>query len=151
MSIFASYYLKINTMELIIHDSYTLKEIQEEFSKHFPYLKLEFFEFAPGEKKIFSKENLITATDKTIGETRHLHIPGHLSINGHQKVVTLEDHFRDNFGMDIQVFRKSGNTWLQTTNTDHWTLSEQNRKGKEMENSVKEQVAVDFEQYYEQM
>ncbi|MDF2438996.1 MAG: hypothetical protein K0Q95_3372 [Bacteroidota bacterium] len=138
-------------MEITIHDSYTLKEIQEEFANHFPFLKLEFFEFGPGEKKIFSKENLITATDKTIGETRHVHTAGHLRINGQQKVVTLENHFRDSFGMYVQVFRKSGNTWLQTTNTDHWTLSEQNRKGKEIETNVKEQVAVDFEQYYEQM
>ncbi len=106
-------------MEITIHDSFKLCEIQEEFSKHFPYLKLEFFEFAPGAKKVFSKAYLITDTDKTLGEKRHIHRAGHISINGHQKVNTLEQHFLENFGVDIQVFRKSGNVWLQTTTTDN--------------------------------
>lgn len=137
-------------MEIIIHDTFQLAEIQQEFSKHFPFLKIEFFEFEPGEKKIFSKENIITDTTKTLGETRHLHTAGLLSINGHLKVSTLEAHFRDNFGMDIQVFRKSGNTWLQTTATDDWTLAEQNKKGEEMSKNNNEEKVRDFDEYHEQ-
>lgn len=120
-------------MELLIHDSYKLCEIQAAFSKHFPYLKLEFFNIDPTKERIFSKETLITQTNKTLAEVRHLHNLGHLSINGHQKVSTLEKHFVNEFGINIQVFRKSGKAWLQTTTTDEWTLSEQNKIGKEME------------------
>ena len=115
-------------MEIIIHDSSKLFEIQEEFSKHFPYLRLEFFGFEPIEEKRFSKENLISDTNKTLGEIRHVHRPGHISINGHQKVSSLEQHFRKNFGIDIQVFRKSAAIWVQTTTTDNWTLTDQNKK-----------------------
>ncbi len=137
-------------MEIIIDDNHKLCEIQEEFSKHFPYLKLEFFEFAQGEQKIFSKKNLIPDTTKTLGQIRHIHYPGHISINGHQKVSTLEELLMKNFGIAVQVFRKAGNTWLQTTATDNWTLSEQNKKGEEMNIVLKEEIANDFDQYHEQ-
>lgn len=138
-------------MEIIIHDSSKLCEIQKEFSKHFPYLKLEFFGFDPIEKKIFSKKNLITDTTKTLADVRHVHQSGHISINGHQKVRTFEQHFRENFGINIQVFRKSANTWLLTTTTDNWTLAEQNKKGKEMNDAVNEEITTDYDQYHEQL
>lgn len=136
-------------MQLTIHDSYKLSEIREEFSRHFPYLKLEFFSFAAGEKKIFSEKNLVTDGTKLLGDVRHFHNFGHLSINGHQKVGTLEQNFLKTFGIDVQVFRKSGKVWLQTTDTDNWTLAEQNKKGEEMENESLE-AAMDYDQYYEQ-
>ncbi|HET6225550.1 MAG TPA: hypothetical protein VFF27_04670 [Bacteroidia bacterium] len=128
-------------MELLIHDSYKLSEIQEEFSKHFPYLKLEFFNLDPTKStQMFSKQNLITQLHKTLAEVRHIHTAGHLSINGHQKVSTLEKHFAKDFGINIQVFRKSCNNWLQTTATDEWTLSEQNKIGEEMEVDLSKEI-----------
>jgi|JI10StandDraft_1071094.scaffolds.fasta_scaffold1336334_1 hypothetical protein len=128
-------------MDLNIHDSYTLQEVQAAFNNHFPNLKLEFFNSDPARKFDFSKENLITDTHKTLAEVRHIHRTGHISINGHQKVSTLEKHFGENFGINIQVFRKSGNTWLQTTATDEWTLAEQNKKGEEMNQSIREKAS----------
>lgn len=119
-------------MEISIHDSDTLFEIQQLFSKHFPYLKLEFFQIDPTTEHPFSKENLITNTNQLLADVRHVHRAGHISINGHQKVSTLETHFREGFGINVQVFRKSGKVWLETTATDAWTLSEQNKKGEEM-------------------
>lgn len=80
-----------------------------------------------------------------------MHRPGHISIHGHQKVNTHEHHFRENFGIDNQVFRKSANTWLQTTTTDDWTLAEQNKKGEEMKDAVKEQATDNYDQYHGQL
>jgi hypothetical protein len=65
----------------------------------------------------------------TIGEVRKVHNEGDLSIDGHQKVKTFEQSFHDKYGLNVQVFRKSGFMWMQTTSTDDWTLSKQNRKG----------------------
>ena len=70
-------------------------------------------------------------TNQTIGEIRTTHTDGDLSINGHQKVSTLESKFLEDYGLNVQVFRKSGNIWLQTTSTDHWTLTEQNEHGRD--------------------
>lgn len=136
-------------MEILIDDNNKLAEIQMEFSKHFPFLKLEFFNFDPIAKDIFSKKNLIVDTNKTIGEIRHIHNLGTISINGHQMVSSLEQHFIQYFGIYIQVFRKSGNAWLLTSTTDSWTLSEQNKMGEEMSHAVKEEIVDDFDQFRE--
>lgn len=119
-------------MNIIIDDSTRLVEIQKEFNTRFPYLKLEFFAFEPDEAKRFTKENLIQNTSQTLGEVRHVHIPGHIKIEGRQKVKTLEDDFRSRFGLNVQVFRKTGNSWILTSATDNWTLDEQNKMAMEM-------------------
>jgi hypothetical protein len=118
-------------MEIIIDDNTLLCDIQKDFISQFPYLKLEFFNFQP-DHAVFNRKNLITDTKKTIGTVRHVHYKGHISINGHQKVKTLEQNFLEHYGINVQVFRKSGNVYLETLESDDWTLSEQNRKGSEM-------------------
>jgi tyrosyl-tRNA synthetase len=50
-----------------------------------------------------------------------------IKIDELMKVAELEGVFAKNFGLSVQVFRKSGNLWLQTTTTDNWTLAEQNQ------------------------
>ena len=36
---------------------------------------------------------------------------------------------KEKYSLNIQVFRKSADIWLQTSATDHWTLEKQNGKG----------------------
>ena len=48
------------------------------------------------------------------------------------KVKDLERIFKDQFSLAMQVFRKSGNLWLETTMTDNWTLQQQNDHGREI-------------------
>lgn len=50
-------------MEIFIDDSIKLCEIQKVFSKYFPYLKFEFFEFHSPEKEVI-KKRLIKNTIK---------------------------------------------------------------------------------------
>jgi hypothetical protein len=112
-------------MEIIISDTLTVNEIQAEFQSHFPFLKLEFYlkEHEAGE----GNSNLTKVdSKKSLGEIRTKHNDGELSIHGNQKVSTLESNFHDVYGLNVQVFRKNGELWLQTTVTDEWTLSEQN-------------------------
>ena len=113
---------------MIIQDIKTLMEVQKEFSQKFPFLKIKFYagthqagETSPMQQKLDSQ--------LTIGEARTIHDEGDLSINANQKISTLEQNFMEKFGLNVQVFRKSGNLWLQTSKTDHWTLAEANRKG----------------------
>ena len=51
------------------------------------------------------------------------------------KVNKLENIFKDQFNLAVQVFRKSGNLWLETTMTDNWTLQQQNNHGREISTS----------------
>ena len=58
----------------------------------------------------------------------------------------LEKIFKDQFGLAVQVFRKSGNLWLETTMTDNWTLQQQNNHGKEISaGNNKNNVTTDFD------
>ena len=113
---------------MIIKDSKTIQATQEEFNNKFPYLKIEFYahehkdhEGSPNKDKL---EQILT-----IGQARTKMNEGDLSIHANQKVSTLEQNFHDIYGLNVQVFRKAGNIWLQTTTTDNWTLHKQNEKG----------------------
>ncbi len=119
---------------MLITDSKSLKDIKKEFNQKFPHLKLEFYEGKhvdgkPSHSMQQLDDNLL------IGEVRKMHTEGELSIDGHLKVSTLENRIWDKYGLNVQVFRHSGNLWLQTTKTDHWTLTEQNGKGGRSEQS----------------
>jgi hypothetical protein len=54
-----------------------------------------------------------------------------LHIEADMPTWQLERLFEQEFGLHVQVFRKSGNIWLMTTVSDSLTLEEQNFKGLE--------------------
>lgn len=137
-------------MKITLDDNKKLCEIQKEFNKHFPFLKLEFFESKSAMKGIFSKKNLIQDTDKTLKEIAWKNKSGDMNISSSQKVHDVEKQFVEKFGIYIQVFRKSHNCWLLTNATDNWTLFEQNKRGEEMDIPVNKEIVEDFDQYHEQ-
>ena len=55
-----------------------------------------------------------------------------IEIEERMKVSELEKLFKDKFKLAVQVFRKSGNLWLETTMTDNWSLLQQNNHGREI-------------------
>lgn len=120
-------------MKITISDEIKISTIQEKFNRFFPYLKLEFFskshETGTGTAKKFIQENSKTLkqcqTKQSINNSRITIIPN-------MTVTNLEQLFHDLYGLEVQVFRKSGKTWLETTVTDGWTLEEQNRQGEDL-------------------
>jgi len=115
---------------MIINDSKTISEIQEEFIEKFPFLRIDFYKNQHDVNEGSPKEEKIESYHK-IGEIRRNIRTGNLSINGHLKVATLEERFEEDYGLNVQVFRRSDDVWLQTTATDNWTLTEQNERGKD--------------------
>jgi len=111
-----------------INDSQQLKEIKDAFSAKFPHLKIEFFSEAhkAGEA---STQKAMFDDSLYLKDIRTKHVSGELNIDGHQKTRTFETKFYEHFGVPVQVFRKTGNVWLQTTATDDWTLSHQEEEG----------------------
>lgn len=65
-------------------------------------------------------------TDTTIGASRSVHSSGELAIDENTKVAHLEKEMLEKFGLFVQVFRRSGKVWIETTVTDDWTLGKQN-------------------------
>lgn len=121
-------------MKVTINDNRKIYAIQEKFSQMFPFLKVEFF-VKPHKAGAASPKKFMKSSSKTIGECRTVHSKGTLSILPHMTIADLEQSFSDIFGLSVQVFRKSGKIWLETTNTGNWTLEEQNRRGEEMSRS----------------
>src|SRR4029077_7376921 len=115
-------------MKITINDERKIFAIQEEFNKEFPFLKLEFFRKPSGPKAVPSKKVMVHHS-KLLGECRAIHPFGELTVTPHMTVAELEQSLRDVFGLSTQIFRKSGNTWLETSSTDKWTLEKENETG----------------------
>ena len=122
-------------MKIVINDDRKIFEIQAEFNAVFPYLKLEFFS-KPHQSGAGSAKRLMKHVHLTLGECRIIHNSGELNVNPYMKVAELEQIFHDTFGLNVQVFRKSGKVWLETTVTDGWTLEEQNSQGESLSKGV---------------
>ena len=118
-------------MQIIINDHRKIFAIQEVFNKMFPYLKIEFFA-KPHKSGASSSQKIIKHSSKTLGECRTIHNKGTLTISPGMTVAELEQNFSDVYGLHVQVFRKSGKSWLETSITDGWTLQEQNKQGEEL-------------------
>lgn len=118
-------------MKIEINDNRKVYAIQEEFNKAFPFLKLEFFS-KPHKKGGASPKQFVTESSKLVGDCRTIHESGEISITPQLTVGELEERFASVYGLSVQVFRKSGKVWLETTETDNWTLEKQNDEGKEL-------------------
>lgn len=115
---------------MIISQLKQIADIQADFSAKFPHLKIEFYE-QKHEIGEGSPADLKISPYKTLAEIGTIQNDANISIHGNLKTASLEQEFEEKFGIHAQVFRKAGKIWLQTTNTDNWTLAEQEEKGQE--------------------
>jgi hypothetical protein len=119
------------TMHLHIAPNRLISDIQKEFNEVFPFLKIEFFKTRSFTRSDFMAHQIIPAQRK-IGDGQLAITDGDIEVVEEMKVKELEKIFKDQFSLAMQVFRKSGNLWLETTMTDDWTLQQQNDHGREI-------------------
>lgn len=108
-----------------LHSQQTIKEFRKEFNSIFPYLKIEFFHEPSGKGKLLSKDKMI-GSDEILSRLSNTFQEGELVFYNITKVEDLEKSLLQDFGLCAQVFRKSGNLWLETSATDSWSLEQQN-------------------------
>ncbi len=116
-------------MNIQVKDSQTISDIQKQFEEQFNYLKLMFFKKPHTDNQGNAKKDLVSPTSK-LESIKHKN--GKIVFDDDITVTELEHLFKDHFGLNVQVFRKSGNSWIETTVTDGWTLKKQNDQGKEI-------------------
>ena len=131
-------------MKISIDDQQTIAQVRDSFNKLFPFLKLEFFSKRhaseqPSPLKFLIKKNV------TLKECRTIHNSGEITVTPDMKVNELEQLLWDEYGLGVQVFRKSGVIWLETVLTDLWTLAEQNAEGE----SLSKGIPPDEPEYYQ--
>ena len=122
-------------MKILISDSRKIQQLQEQFNTAYPFLKLEFFS-RPHKMGHGSAPKLMKGADRTIGPCRTINKKGNLNISPDMTVAEIEQKFRENYGLNVQIFRKSGKVWLETTVTDGWTLEQQNSQGEALSKLV---------------
>lgn len=131
-------------MKLKLQSSKRISALKDEFNSHFPFLKLEFFKVEHDPLEPTAKKAMITG-DHDLGEISTSMSSGELDVQSSMKVGVLESLFAERFGLNVQVFRKSGKVWLETSSTDTMTLEEQNRLGKEKETAPEATDTSDFD------
>ena len=109
-------------------------------ASQYPYLRIDFFRELNGRLGSSLKQKLNrTAKLSSAGKLRE----GDVEIYDAMTVGQLEKAFREYFGIEMQVSRKSGPVWLETTVTDKWTLKQQNEHGRELSVPVKKILPED--------
>lgn len=121
-------------MQLIIQGSKLLQQVQQEFNASYPFLKIEFFRPFNSTTIAASASNMLKHSLKISEARRRQFHDGVMDISDLMKVSELEKEFREKHGLYVQVFRKSGNVWLETTMSDDWSLKRQNEHGLEITN-----------------
>lgn len=119
------------TTTLHISPSKYIYELQQEFSKMYPFLRLDFYLSRPVEpdRPLLTKK-LIKAS--SLLKDAGLKKDGDLDISETITVAALEKTIAEQYGMTAQVVRRSGSIWLETTMTDDWTLQQQDNHGREI-------------------
>ena len=122
-----------------------ISEIQHQFNEVFPFLRLNFYRYAktsPG----FDRNN------KTLPATTRLRAAGltkagEVELKEDMLVSELEQQLSNDYGLSVQVLRRSGTVWLETTMTDSWTLGQQNQHGHEISRNFVEKIPGSSEDF----
>ena len=119
-----------------INNTQTISGAQLQFNTAFPFLKIEFFREAHIPGKGNSKNKMIVV-DTRLQNIQVKPASGTIMLENKITVNQLEAKFENEFGLYVQVFRKSGRIWLETTATDNWTLEQQNEEGRSLDEHLK--------------
>ncbi len=112
-------------MKLHLSADIKVKTLKQEFSALFPYLKIELFRYRHSQGEASGLEQVAPDKLKLYEVTGALK-EGDVSIEPSMKVSEFEQMMQDNFGLPVQVFRKAGDIWLETVQTDNLSLEKQN-------------------------
>jgi hypothetical protein len=104
--------------------------LQLEFSRRYPFLRLEFSKPINREGEGASAETDLNPF--ILLKNAGLKKEGELMIEDSMTVKQLEKIFRQEYGLGVHVSRRSGLLWLHTTLTENWTLEKQNQHGREI-------------------
>ncbi len=111
-----------------IDKTFNIKQVKEQFSSQFPYLKIEFYNDEHEKNEGSKIDNQLKET-VLLSELNPKLSTVEVQLDPEMTVSDFEHFMQQDCGLNIQVFRKSNDLWLQTSSTDSWTLEKQNGKG----------------------
>ena len=130
-------------MKLHVNKRTTIAEMQTEFSKLFPFLKIEFFTRPREADGSLWSKHMVFNHNKTMDDVGQLKADNNtIEISPSMTVNAFEQNLQKDFSLSVQVFRKSMGSWIATTESDSWTFAIQNEKGEEAATNIPEMVFV---------
>jgi hypothetical protein len=117
-------------MMLHINNTTTIRDLQEDFSKAYPFLKIDFFNQPHGWGEMNSQAIRYNGNFRLIDIEKIQFHHSAIEIHPWTKVGELEQTFKDRIGLYVQVSRRLGDEWIQTAGTDDLNIDEQNEIGK---------------------
>ena len=118
-------------MELILRSNDTINSLKAAFHAQYENLRIQFFkhdhhmgEGSP-KKEMLPGDTLLTSLSDKAHDTR-------ISCDSSISIGDFEQLIHDELGLNVQVFRRSGTVWLQTLNSDEWSLDEANKRANEL-------------------
>ena len=127
-------------MELNYSKDKTIGDLQTDFATAFPGLKLKFFSKPHEAHKGSHAKFLIPDVHTTLGSIAPDIKSGHVNIELDMPVWQLERLLEQECQLHTQVFRKSGNVYLETSVSDDMTIEQQMAKAKASDNIHQEFV-----------
>ncbi|MBY5959004.1 hypothetical protein KUV50_12705 [Membranicola marinus] len=118
-------------MQIQINLDTRIAHAQNKFHEVYPYLKIDFYN-KPHDEEELSRVSDMISPNELFSSIKTIMRPESIDIGEERTVAQVEQEFYDKFGVAMQVSRKSGDVWLQTSKTDHLTLKKQNESGKAM-------------------
>jgi len=113
---------------MVVNNESSVLQLQQSFQLIYPGLKIEFYK-TPHYDHEGSNEKYIIQSSAKLKDLNSEMENGIIEFHISKTVSDFEKEFKEKFGLHVQVFRQSNAIWLQTTNTDDWTLEKQNSKG----------------------
>jgi hypothetical protein len=113
-------------MVLYIDHDTQVQALQEKFNALYPFLQLHFIRTLEENGKPV-KKIIKAAPEQKLREISGKLVPGMVSVSESRAVAEVLDDFRSH-GVIVQVYRKSGTLWVETSLTEDWTLERQNRE-----------------------
>lgn len=113
-------------MKIQVFENMTIAAVQQAFREYFPNLSLSFFSKPHDIYQASPVKYLITELDTPLKRLELLPHNAEVEILADMTVSALEDLFEQEFGLHVQVYRKDGNAWTETTLTDDLSLRVQN-------------------------
>ncbi|GAB2773095.1 hypothetical protein GCM10027275_15070 [Rhabdobacter roseus] len=106
--------------------AHSTQQASQRWERHFPFLKLQFFTPLAGLVDDTQSQVPLGAWQDPTDRSARLTVDPAMSVRDFERL------FQETFGLRVEVLRKMGYTWDDTEYTRHWTLHEQNSKGKEL-------------------
>jgi hypothetical protein len=103
----------------------TIAELQEAFHGTFPFLKLDLYRLGESLNAM--------QTGRALSEISALRRPfAPVRLHAYLSVADCCELLWTQCGLQADIMRRSGYTWIDTQLTSNWTLEHQNEKGKQI-------------------